>query len=718
MKLSVIMPCYNVQNTLSRAMESILMQDVDFDYEVIIVNDASTDNTLGIAKDYEKKYKNIKVVDNRVNSGNARSFYNGLSEAKGDYFCVLDGDDYYTIRDKFKRQVNFLDKDEDEEYVAVATQYIIDLGDGQVSVPARSSIKEFTYVDFLTMNAGYYHTATYMYRNIFRGNIPEYFKMGLYRGDTPRTTFHLMYSGKKVRVLDFVGSAYTFEFNGIWSSMKEKQQLEYQVNYLNQHREYLVTDYETQNIDKSISINKTRLKNASDHVRKFPGTDIENCFINAQAYARKFAFEQAEFINQEIYYFDYLDSLCASLGYVWRIHHPDHVQKIANNDSVCIVGTLLNPEGDAATDEIVEIINAHKTKKIFLFITNSQEVPSEIINLVKSKNNVFIISPPEDEKSKLSFFLEKFVEISPFRAYYYCSNDDVYAQAIMHSGVCQNVCLFSFDRGYLCGISNSNIDFIIARRPVDYYMLNKKFGEKVIYIPNSQEDAKIADNLAYSPFCNHKNIITATGAPKYDRFNNCPPYRYEDNIIELLKYSGGTHYHYGEIPNDKLEEIYDRLLHEGISRDKFVVIPWTDKLPQDLLLRNIDVFIEPFPIISYRLTLSVMSVGVPIMAFDGIKRLSIADFIPKGSLKWRNTAEFVARLTTLNKSKLLELSREVVSYLKQNHCADKILTSLRDCEEFCTPEYINCVDSGFRDITEYSRLFSNQFRISIIDGIK
>lgn len=95
MKLSIIMPCFNVEKTLARASDSIFMQRVSFDYEVIIVNDASTDSTLSVAEQYRAQHREIKVISNPVNCGNARSFYNGLSAAQGDYFCVLDGDDFH-----------------------------------------------------------------------------------------------------------------------------------------------------------------------------------------------------------------------------------------------------------------------------------------------------------------------------------------------------------------------------------------------------------------------------------------------------------------------------------------------------------------------------------------------------------------------------------------------------------------------------------------------
>ena len=94
--LSIIMPCYNMETTLVRAIDSILMQKVDFEYEVIIVDYASTDKTQEISTAYAQKDKRIHVIKNKKNEGNAKSFYVGLCNARGDYFCVLDGDDFYT----------------------------------------------------------------------------------------------------------------------------------------------------------------------------------------------------------------------------------------------------------------------------------------------------------------------------------------------------------------------------------------------------------------------------------------------------------------------------------------------------------------------------------------------------------------------------------------------------------------------------------------------
>jgi glycosyltransferase involved in cell wall biosynthesis len=65
-RFSVIIPAYNVQNYVEKAINSVLEQDFK-DYELIVVDDASTDNTADIVKKYENKYDNVKLISHKDN---------------------------------------------------------------------------------------------------------------------------------------------------------------------------------------------------------------------------------------------------------------------------------------------------------------------------------------------------------------------------------------------------------------------------------------------------------------------------------------------------------------------------------------------------------------------------------------------------------------------------------------------------------------------------
>lgn len=110
-KVTVLIPAYNTEKYIGTAIESILNQTFK-DFELIIVNDCSTDNTLNILKDYEKKDKRIKILSNKVNQKTARTLNTGLREAKGEYVARLDADDW-SYPDRLEKQVKFMDENPD-----------------------------------------------------------------------------------------------------------------------------------------------------------------------------------------------------------------------------------------------------------------------------------------------------------------------------------------------------------------------------------------------------------------------------------------------------------------------------------------------------------------------------------------------------------------------------------------------------------------------------
>ncbi|MBQ5475360.1 MAG: glycosyltransferase family 2 protein, partial [Lachnospiraceae bacterium] len=90
--LSVVIPCYNSEAYMNKAINSALAGGDDV--EVIIVNDGSTDRTKDIADQFEKKYPGIVKVVHKENGGHGDAVNTGLEIAKGQYFKVVDSDDW------------------------------------------------------------------------------------------------------------------------------------------------------------------------------------------------------------------------------------------------------------------------------------------------------------------------------------------------------------------------------------------------------------------------------------------------------------------------------------------------------------------------------------------------------------------------------------------------------------------------------------------------
>ncbi|MDT3428365.1 glycosyltransferase involved in cell wall biosynthesis [Paenibacillus forsythiae] len=103
--LSVLMPVYNASCFLEHAVESILQQSYT-DFELIVINDGSTDNSLEILERYSDP--RIKLIHNGTNSGIVSSLNCGLNAASGAYIARMDADDY-SLPDRFKAQIQFMD---------------------------------------------------------------------------------------------------------------------------------------------------------------------------------------------------------------------------------------------------------------------------------------------------------------------------------------------------------------------------------------------------------------------------------------------------------------------------------------------------------------------------------------------------------------------------------------------------------------------------------
>ena len=92
-KISVIIAAYNAEEYLSETMDSIFLQTMDnSEYEVIVINDGSSDNTLSILNSYKKNYPNLIIID-KENGGPSSARNAGLDIAQGEYVFFFDADD-------------------------------------------------------------------------------------------------------------------------------------------------------------------------------------------------------------------------------------------------------------------------------------------------------------------------------------------------------------------------------------------------------------------------------------------------------------------------------------------------------------------------------------------------------------------------------------------------------------------------------------------------
>jgi len=107
-KISILMPTYNCDKYLEEALESLTKQTFS-DFELIIIDDSSTDNSKNIALSYTIKDNRIKVIDNKYDKGVYGALNSGLDICTGDFIARADGDDI-SKNDRLEKQIDFLNK--------------------------------------------------------------------------------------------------------------------------------------------------------------------------------------------------------------------------------------------------------------------------------------------------------------------------------------------------------------------------------------------------------------------------------------------------------------------------------------------------------------------------------------------------------------------------------------------------------------------------------
>ena len=130
-KISVIMAVYNAEKYIDESIKSTLNQTFK-DFEFIIIDDCSTDNSLYIIKKYREKNRRIVLISNKKNIGLIRSLNKGLKIARGKYIVRIDADDI-SLPDRFKIQFNYLEE-RPEIFLVGSSAYIIDEEDNLIGI--------------------------------------------------------------------------------------------------------------------------------------------------------------------------------------------------------------------------------------------------------------------------------------------------------------------------------------------------------------------------------------------------------------------------------------------------------------------------------------------------------------------------------------------------------------------------------------------------------
>lgn len=217
------MIAYNHEQFIAQALNSILMQNVDFDYEIIVGEDFSQDATRSILIDYSRKYPDkIKVILHDRNIGMHANFAATLNACSGKYVAILEADDYWTDNGKLQKQVDLMERDESitECFHKVTTIYQDD-NRAPHNFPAGLVGTEYDLKD--VVSEFFIPTLSVLFRRSVIPKLPAEF----YDMSNPDWFIHILCAEKgRVAFIDEVMGAYRVHDGGIWSSKKRSEILE------------------------------------------------------------------------------------------------------------------------------------------------------------------------------------------------------------------------------------------------------------------------------------------------------------------------------------------------------------------------------------------------------------------------------------------------------------------------------------------------------------
>lgn len=215
-KLSIICITYNQENFIEKTLQSFITQKTNFNFEIIISDDCSTDNTRNILKTYEIKYSKLfKIFYQEKNLGAAENFKFALSKVKTKYVALCEGDDYWTDEYKLQKQIDFLEANPNYSICFHQVQIVYEnYPNKKVFFPHRKLQKKgFSFEHLLKTNFIQTNSVVYRWR-FFNENVLDFIPNEILPGDWYLHLLHAQVG--KIKMLPDVMSVYRKHAGGIW----------------------------------------------------------------------------------------------------------------------------------------------------------------------------------------------------------------------------------------------------------------------------------------------------------------------------------------------------------------------------------------------------------------------------------------------------------------------------------------------------------------------
>lgn len=217
--VSICCQTYNHKDYIAKAIESFLMQKTNFLFEILLRDDASTDGTAVICKNYASMYPEIinpLIYEENQYSKGISPFLDNIKRAKGKYIALCEGDDYWTDPYKIQKQVDFLEANPDYSVGFHAAEHL-NMNTGQKIIcnhKCKNGFRTFNVKDAIINGGGFMTTNSMVFPSDYVKKVPEWY-MKAPTGDYALSLF--LSSQGKIAYFDDVMSAYRKGVEGSWT---------------------------------------------------------------------------------------------------------------------------------------------------------------------------------------------------------------------------------------------------------------------------------------------------------------------------------------------------------------------------------------------------------------------------------------------------------------------------------------------------------------------
>lgn len=315
--VSICCQTYNHKNYIEQALDSFLMQKTNFEFEILLRDDASIDGTKEICKTFADKYPDkINLLDYEKNQYKLgiSPFRDNVKRARGKYIAICEGDDYWTDPLKLQKQVDFLEAN--EKYGLVHTQLEYKFGNSKESIVSKTDRRKNKFDELIKHNS--IATLTTCFRKELLLNYLDDVKPNCkpwVAGDLPMWLWFSLHSN--IYYLDEVTSMYRVVEGSASNTKTSEKYLEF-IKSRRSIKEYFINNYQP-NDDLIQFVVEDFYKDAKFHVLKLRDKAIINEMSNYfYSKKKKIVFAYFFIMMDKIFNYPLLYKFCFN---VYRVYY-------------------------------------------------------------------------------------------------------------------------------------------------------------------------------------------------------------------------------------------------------------------------------------------------------------------------------------------------------------------------------------------------------------